>query len=621
MISIKEILKNRFNMTKDGCGITDNYSDGELCLGSGILEITHLNIRGLDSYRGTVAQRVLRPQILIGGRKYPINIESSESYPWVFRAYANTIAGKKFFRIEANLVSPEKNNFKLFLDIDTDVPDYSVSFGGAMAGGEKERRLMCGNNSVTGVYCIEKSADPNPGYAIYSDSFVSAETDSRGRYTLTTDKLGGNVRLEIDISVFFTRDLSKPYEIKRNHKTLREILTEREAWWSAMLKPIANPDCDIDVVRCVRCAAGLIRCGCEWNIGDEKIIASYCSISGWSGLVCFWDSMVGAVGLSHFSPELAIDAVRAAYARQREDGFVTSTTYKFAPHNEIYPQAPITGWALKKILENTGNNEKVTEALKELLPKAKKLHMWYLNTQDHDGDGLPEWRFTGAPADNSPIYDYYAKPINRSLDGEWNIYLPPIASVSLASFLIQEEKCFGELFRLIGEAEEAEFFINKAAELEELLNRYCFNGEMYHDYDHIFGRYNDVLTLYSFLPIWAGVRMDEDIKHGMIKKYLLDEKYFFGEYPLPYVAYSEKEYSPTGYWRGRIWPHTTLWMLELLRENGYNDEAAEIEKRLINMMNQSEEIRENYFSDPGMEGGGVEDFLWSFAAYLELSHA
>ena len=145
------------------------------------------------------------------------------------------------------------------------------------------------------------------------------------------------------------------------------------------------------------------------------------------------------------------------------------------------------------------------------------------------------------------------------------------------------------------------------------------NGEMFHDFDHHWGKFNDTLTLFSFLPLWAGVSMDAGMKKRMIEDYLLNEKHFNGPCPLPYLAYSDSEYKPDGYWRGRIWPHVTYWMLEALWREGYEKEADSMADRIMGMMAQREEILENYNSSPDMPGGCAPDILWSFATYRLLA--
>jgi glycogen debranching enzyme len=249
-----------------------------------------------------------------------------------------------------------------------------------------------------------------------------------------------------------------------------------------------------------------------------------------------------------------------------------------------------------------------------------KLFHWFIQTQDHDGDGLPEWRFTGCPADNSPMYDHYALPIQRDLTLTWCTYLPPVASVSLASYLIMDAKCLAFLYKQLGNEERSAYFIRQAARLEAKLKEICVkDGELFFDYDHHIRRFNAALTLYSFLPLWAGVEIKADMKKRMIEEYLLNQKYFFGEKPLPYLAYSEDAYKPTGYWRGRIWTHVSFWIVEALWAEGYEKEADEAADRLIGMMNQGETLLENYHSSPETPGGGSPDYNWGAASYLLLA--
>jgi neutral trehalase len=143
---------------------------------------------------------------------------------------------------------------------------------------------------------------------------------------------------------------------------------------------------------------------------------------------------------------------------------------------------------------------------------------------------------------------------------------------------------------------------------------------MFYDYDHHTGQYNRALTLYSFLPLWAGVDLKEEQADHIIRSYLINPEYFFGTCPFPYLAYNEEAYRPDGYWRGRVWPHVTLWMLEMLWDKGYRKEADMASDRLLAMMDQQKEILENYNSDMKMPGGGEPDYSWSFASYLALEN-
>lgn len=621
----EKLLKNRFDMTKCQSGFIDNCSDMEICANDTQLGLTNLNSRGLDSCRTSVSGNLLTPILNIGGKNLPINLTETITYPWILNQNGCVTAEGAVIGFEATLASPKKNTALWFFKITADnAVKASVSFKGSINHSGNENMIHCYNNSVTCIYNQNPATDPYPTWNISSEIFNNTVKLEGYEYVLSTNEFEISpdepIEFAVRIEYFYSRDLNdkKIPQFESVNTDKIALIEERKNYWETTLAPILEQGGDL--VKRIGCAAGLIRCGCEVDTDDnKKIKAAFCSVSNWSSLVCFWDTLIAAVGYSHFSPDLAIDAVRGAFLRQRENGFLSSTMYIFKPHDEIYPQPPIAAWALTRILENSNNDERVISFLDEILPKVEKLHHWYLDTQDHDGDGMPEWRFTGSIADNSPLYDYYARPISKDLNGLWNIYLPPIASVSLAAFLIKEEKCLAQLYKLKGNEEKVEYYLEKAEYLEQKLIDTCFDGELFHDHDIILGKFNKVLTLYSFLPLWAGIDIPDDIKKNMIENYLLNPEHFFGEYPMPYVAYSEETYRPNGYWRGRIWPHTTIWMTELLIENGYKEAGTEVLRRLIKMMNQRPAVLENYNSSPAMGGGGEPEFLWSYATYLQLS--
>jgi glycogen debranching enzyme len=346
-----------------------------------------------------------------------------------------------------------------------------------------------------------------------------------------------------------------------------------------------------------------------------ELIASNCNQAGWS-TAFFWDSLVAAAGIAQFNPALAENAIEVLYVRQREDGCVPTSNYEYREGSTFYPQAPISGWSLTRLWEKGRS----ADFIARIIGKVDKLFHWFILTQDHDGDGLPEWRFTGCPADNSPLYDGYAIHTQRDLALTWCIYLPPVASVSLASYLIMDAKCLAFLYKQLGNGERSAYFIKQAGLLETRLKEICVkDGNLFFDYDHHLGRFNQALTLHSFLPLWAGVELDAAMKKRMIEEYLLNSRHFFGEKPFPYLAYSEDAYTPTGYWRGRIWTHVSFWIVEALWAEGYEKEADEAADRLIRMINQQEKFLENYHSSPDTPGGGSTDYNWGMAAYLLLA--
>lgn len=642
MINIEEALLNRFDMTRWETGFVDNFSNMSVSVSRSKLGLMELCPRGLIEWRKPMTEELCMAGISTsnsGSRQYPIYIYKTEFLPWVVRQEGICMDGEgNKLLFHASLLSPETDMLLWKIEISnqgTGEKEYWFHLKGSMLEAEKRHIIQEVDkgplfvfNPETKVsrYLLFQQLDGiQPIWSIRSEMVDRIEINKfNNSYSMVFRparlKPGEStailVQLDygaVEIMNYSTWTLKKLYSIQDTEP----IIKNRKNQWTKLIGNAFQGTGD--GIKEIRSAAGLVRCGCKWGLykGREEVIASYCSISNWSSTAFFWDSIIAALGLGQFNIKLAQDAIKTVFLRQRKDGCVPTHSYAHADGSTFYPQAPITAWAMLRLtgygLEN--------EFIHDMLPRIDALHQWFISTQDHDGDGLPEWRFTGCPADNSPLYDHYARPINKDLAERWNIYIPPIASVSLNSFLIMDAKCLARLYDKIGNSERCSYYSRHAKELEKKLKTVCFkDGEMFYDYDHHTGHYNQALTLYSFLPLWAGIELDTTIRRNMIEKYLLNSGYFFGEYPFPYLAYNEEAYRADGYWRGRIWPHTVIWILEMLCNYGYEEHADIAAGRLLEMMDKKEEILENYHSSPQLQGGGEIDYNWSFASYLMLEN-
>lgn len=638
---MEKILLNRFDMSHALTGFVDNFSHMVVSVGHSLIELSALSARGLIEWRSEMAEPLVRLQFAksgCNGSMQSFYVRSSKFLPWLVEQDGEYIDGDDCISVRSRLYSPEFNKLVWCLDMSFDgavVTDYSFKLLGKLLCPEKPHSLT---GCEDGVVCsfnadMKQSKYINspqtdsvlPCWSIRCADGCTADIDvinkeyvlDLGVVSLTPGQTH-RICVQIDYAHVFKEEVSswKPGTIV-DLGLIEEHIRERRDDWIRMIRPIA--DGKGDTIRKSRCAAAMLRCGFEWHHDDRQrsIIASYCSITSWSSTAFFWDSIISSMGLAQFNLKCAQDALRAIFVRQRPDGCVPTHSYEHELGSTFYPQAPFAAWAIVKMLDQ-GIGE---DFVREMLPKLDHLYDWFIDTQDHDGDGLYEWRFSGSVADDSPLYDHYAEPIHSGSDAIWNIYLPPIASVSLNSYLIMEAKCLAYLHGLIGNVGQTEKYLQRAGEIEKRLIEICLADDgVFYDYDHHTGCHNRALTLYSFLPIWAGVELDTAHKQCLINDYLLSSKHFWGDYPFPHLAFSEECYDPKGYWRGRIWPHTTLWMLELLCSNGYTMEAEEAAGRLLAMMNQREEVLENYNSDKRMPGGGSSDFCWSLSTFLLLQN-
>jgi glycogen debranching enzyme len=335
--------------------------------------------------------------------------------------------------------------------------------------------------------------------------------------------------------------------------------------------------------------------------------------------VFFWDTLFTSAALADFDPEFARGAIRTAFVRQLErDGASPEDRRNWSvPERKVYaaPQAPIGSWAVERYLARRGAEPAQDRRfLAEMWPKLVANHRYWRDHGDRDHDGLAEWTWGGQTADDSPIYDQFTSGKNS--------FLPPVASVSLNSFLYQDATILARLAKRLGRADEAAGYRKRADAIAEAMMRWLYvpAEKRFWDWNHHTLTHRRVRTFYLFWPIVCGVPVPRAAKKELIERVLLDPKQFFGPIPFPSVAYDEPTYEPGGYWRGKAWPHITYWIMEMLAREGYGDEAEIAAQRVLGLQSSGAFFRENMNTDPG-EGapGGAPDYNWGVAGFYLIA--
>lgn len=319
---------------------------------------------------------------------------------------------------------------------------------------------------------------------------------------------------------------------------------------------------------------------------------------GWYSSHYLWDSCFQALGHCRFNPPVAADALRLLVRNQEPDGkipqFVCPTWNR--PGES---QPPLIAWSAWNLHRMTANRALLADVYEPLVRNLD----WWMRERDDNHDGVVEYKASLESGwDNSPRWD----------QGR-------VSALDLNSFLVAQTRCLARMAAELGRPQEAARLAERARRHAQRMveHLYCREDGLFYDRRLEDGAWVKVLTPACFLPLWAGVPLPEAQARAMIEKYLLAPEHFFGEYPFPVVAYSDREYSADNWWRGPVWMNIAYLMLEVLDGYGYAVQRDQAADRLVAMVTRNVRPYELFDSRTG-QGQGVIDYGWTSAVLLRL---
>ncbi|WP_176214812.1 MGH1-like glycoside hydrolase domain-containing protein [Reichenbachiella faecimaris] len=357
------------------------------------------------------------------------------------------------------------------------------------------------------------------------------------------------------------------------------------------------------------------------ELKHDGLFPSY-AYSGFHGFWA-WDSWKHAVGLADIVPELAKDQISTMYDYQDIDGMIADCIFRdtlIEKHNWRDTKPPLSGWAIAKVFEATGD----TAFVKSLYPKLKKYHQWWYDFRDHDQNGLCEYGSTDGTRvaaawesgmDNAVRFDEATMRTNErggySLDQE---------SVDLNAYLYAEKFYLSELSRVLGKPSETERYQQEAKQLADQVKEKYFNASEGFFFDvRLDGKEVAVYGPEGWIPLWAGIATEDQA--AAVLTHIMDKSRFNTKVPFPTLDASHPEFNPkNGYWRGPVWLDQAYFAICGLETYGYQTEADELKHKLFNHAEgllADGPIRENYHPITG-EGLNAKHFSWSAAHLLML---
>ncbi|MEU0936815.1 MULTISPECIES: MGH1-like glycoside hydrolase domain-containing protein [unclassified Embleya] len=345
-----------------------------------------------------------------------------------------------------------------------------------------------------------------------------------------------------------------------------------------------------------------------------------------------WDSYFHAIALRHGDPELARDQIRILLAHQRADGLIPDVVHdegvlaetndlprsdraRLAEHvgqalgEDAAPAAaagdavpvtkpPLTAWAVWKIHRAAPD----LAFLAEVYEPIARSQEWWLTHSDPDGDGLAEYLHPySSGLDDSPVWDYGPRAE------------PP----DLNAYLALQFDVLGDIAQELGRTEEAATWRERAAAHTELLVSRRWDGKRFTTVSA--GRTVPVRTPLELLPLLTG-RLPREIADRLVED--LRSPSFWGERPVPTVAFDDPNFDPEAMWRGPVWLNVNYLLIEGLRRSGYPDVADELTERTVRMVAEGGGLYEYW--NPltgGRAGRATTGFGWSSALFVDLARS
>jgi putative isomerase len=208
-------------------------------------------------------------------------------------------------------------------------------------------------------------------------------------------------------------------------------------------------------------------------------------------------------------------------------------------------------------------------------------------------------------------------------------------SVDVNCQLYLELRALACMARALGRPREAQAWDERAATLAGRIQRELFNpaAGIYQARSTVDGRFNEIVSLESFLPIYAGIT-PRPLAQRLCREFLLNPDRFYTTLPFPTLDRSHEAFRSSGglytppanpealvqqaYWIGRTWLNYSYWMVGALNQAGLVKEADATAEKILDAVSRNETIYECYDPLTGT-GTGHAEFPWGAASVLALA--
>ena len=121
-------------------------------------------------------------------------------------------------------------------------------------------------------------------------------------------------------------------------------------------------------------------------------------------------------------------------------------------------------------------------------------------------------------------------------------------------------------------------------------------------------------TIATLMPLYAGTVSQERAEE--LVEMMHDQNLFGTNFPVPSVPLTSAYFDQRRYWQGPTWVNTNWLLIKGLEGYGFKEEASQLRKKTIEMVERSGFFE--YFSPIDGYGAGIAPFSWTAALILDL---
>jgi neutral trehalase len=335
-----------------------------------------------------------------------------------------------------------------------------------------------------------------------------------------------------------------------------------------------------------------------------------------------WNSFFNALLLSVESVKHAKDVIRSVLETQYPNGNIPHWKGKSGGTPDR-SQPPIGSFVVWKCFQRDGD----MEFLRYAYPYLKRWHAFWKTKKrngqarrDGNRDGLMEWGSdTGLIASWIPAWERDASGETRASWESGQNDLPnwdraayseatgtlTMNCVDLNSLYALDAWCMAQMARILKNDQEFTSYTEEYEQMKALINDRLWNDADGFYYDRYWdGRFSSKKAASNFYPLLAKIP-DQD-RALLLRKRLLNEEEFWGEYVVPTISRDDQEFADQDYWRGKIWSPTNYLIYQGLKAYGFDAVASEFAKKSAELFMRSwvnfQLCPENFDSRTGESG-------------------